>query len=111
MASLSADTSEFAGKTLEIMRKRSPLMMCVTLSQLRRAATLDIADCLRMERTMVRRCFEYGEVIEGVRALAIDKDHSPKWNPANLQEVSSEMIAGFFEPAWPDYAHPLRHLG
>jgi hypothetical protein len=92
------------------MQKKSPLMMCVTLSQLHRAATLDIADCLRMERTMVRRCFEHGEVIEGVRALAIDKDHSPVWNPANLHEVSSEMIAGFFEPAWPDYAHPLRHL-
>jgi len=110
LASLATDTGEFATKALASMQKKSPLMMCVTLSQLRRAATLDIADCLRMERTMVRRCFEHGEVIEGVRALAIDKDHSPKWNPANLQEVSSEMIAGFFEPAWPDYAHPLRHL-
>jgi enoyl-CoA hydratase/carnithine racemase len=80
------------------------------LSQLRRAASLDIADCLRMERTMVRRCFEHGEVIEGVRALAIDKDHSPTWNPSGLQDVTSEMIAGFFESAWPDYAHPLRHL-
>jgi enoyl-CoA hydratase/carnithine racemase len=110
MASLATDTGEFSTKALASMQKKSPLMMCVTLSQLRRAATLDIADCLRMERTMVRRCFEHGEVIEGVRALAIDKDHSPKWNPASLQEVTSEMIAGFFESAWPEYAHPLRHL-
>jgi enoyl-CoA hydratase/carnithine racemase len=110
MASLSADTSEFAGKTLEIMRKRSPLMMCVTLSQLRRAATMTIGDCLRMERTMVRRCFEHGEVIEGVRALAIDKDHAPKWNPATLAEVTPMMVERFFESAWPAYAHPLRSL-
>ena len=110
MKSLSADTSEFAGKTLEIMRKRSPLMMSVTLSQLRRAATMTIGECLRMERTMVRRCFEHGEVIEGVRALAIDKDHAPKWNPATLAEVTPEMVAHFFESAWPAYAHPLRAL-
>ena len=110
IASLSADTNEFAGKTLETMRKRSPLMMCVTLSQLRRAATMTIGDCLRMERTMVRRCFEHGEVIEGVRALAIDKDHAPKWNPATLAEVTPEMVERFFESAWPAYAHPLRSL-
>jgi hypothetical protein len=92
------------------MTKKSPLMMSVTLSQLRRAATLNIADCLRMERTMVRRCFEHGEVIEGVRALAIDKDHTPKWNPPTLEEVTPEMVEKFFDSAWPAYAHPLRDL-
>ena len=110
MASLASDTGEFAAKALETMKKKSPLMMCVTLSQLQRAATMDIADCLRMERTMVRRCFEHGEVIEGVRALAIDKDHSPRWNPATLEEISTAMVEGFFASAWPDYAHPLRDL-
>ncbi len=110
MASLSADSSEFAAKTLETMRKRSPLMMCVTLSQLRRAATMTIGDCLRMERTMVRRCFEHGEVIEGVRALAVDKDHAPKWNPTTLAEVTPAMVERFFDSSWPAYAHPLRSL-
>jgi hypothetical protein len=61
-----------------------------------------------MERTMVRRAFENGEVIEGVRALAIDKDHAPKWNPATLDQVTPEMVETFFNSAWPDYAHPLR---
>ncbi len=108
--SLAADDGEFARKTLATMNKRSPLMMCVTLSQIRRAATMDIADCLRMERTMVRRCFENGEVLEGVRALAIDKDHSPKWNPATLEDVTPAMVDRFFDSAWPAYAHPLREL-
>ncbi len=110
MDSLARDGSEFAARTLATMRKRSPLMMSVTLSQLRRAATLDIADCLRMERTMVRRCFEHGEVIEGVRALAIDKDHAPTWTPATLAEVTQDMVEHFFGSAWPDYAHPLKAL-
>jgi hypothetical protein len=110
MASLAGEAGEFASVALETMKKKSPLMMCVTLSQLQRAATMDIADCLRMERTMVRRCFEHGEVIEGVRALAIDKDHSPRWNPAMLEEVSAAMVEHFFASAGPDYAHPLRDL-
>ena len=111
LASLSTDDSEFAAKTIATMNKRSPLMMSVTLSQIRRAAHMDIADCLRMERTMVRRCFENGEVLEGVRALAIDKDHAPKWKPATLAEVTTDMVEHFFDSAWPAYAHPLRDLG
>lgn len=108
--SLTTDDSEFAQKTLATMNTRSPLMMCVTLKQIRLAASLGIADCLRMERTMVRRCFENGEVIEGVRALAIDKDHAPRWNPATLAEVTPAMVDRFFDSAWPAYAHPLRDL-
>lgn len=110
VASLEQDDSEFARKTLSVMRKRSPLMMCVTLAQLRRGATLDVADCLRMERTMVRRCFEHGEVLEGVRSVVIDKDNTPQWCVAGMEEVTDEMVARFFEPAWPAYAHPLRAL-
>lgn len=109
-ASLQKDSSDFAQKTLATMSKRSPLMMCVTLSQLRRGKTMSVADCLRMERVMVRRCFEHGEVLEGIRSVVIDKDNSPKWTPPALTEVTSEMVARFFEPAWPAYAHPLREL-
>ncbi|HEX7636602.1 MAG TPA: enoyl-CoA hydratase/isomerase family protein [Noviherbaspirillum sp.] len=109
-ASLAQDANPFAQKTLTAMNKRSPLMMCVTLSQLRRGAHMAMADCLRMERTIVRRCFEHGEVLEGVRAVVIDKDNAPKWNPATLEEVTPEMIAPFFATAWPPHAHPLRDL-
>lgn len=108
--SLEQDDDPFARKTLENMLKRSPLMVCVALEQIRRSATMELADCLRLERTMVRRCFEHGEVVEGIRALAIDKDHAPQWHPASLEEVTDEMVARFFEPAWPDDAHPLRTL-
>jgi hypothetical protein len=108
MQSLSKDTSDFAQKTLALMQKRSPLMMCVTLEQIRRSKNMSLADCLRMERNLVRRCFEHGEVIEGVRALVIDKDHQPKWQPSQLSEVATAMVQRFFEPAWPDYAHPLK---
>lgn len=110
MASLAGDSSEFAQKSLAAMKLRSPLMMCVTHELLVRGAQQGVAGCLRMERNLVRRNFEHGEVLEGVRALVIDKDNRPAWNPATLDEVTGEMVARFFEPCWPEWAHPLRHL-
>jgi enoyl-CoA hydratase/carnithine racemase len=110
MASLEGDSDPFAQKALSAMRQRSPLMMCVTREMLARGASLGVADCLRMERALVRRSFEHGEVLEGVRALVIDKDNAPKWNPPALSEVTPEMVARFFEPVWPAWAHPLRDL-
>ena len=109
-SSLAQDDDPFAQKTLATLLKRSPLMICVSLEQIRRSAKMELADCLRLERTMVRRCFEHGETVEGIRALVIDKDNAPQWRPASLQEVTAEMIAPFFTSAWPDYAHPLRDL-
>jgi enoyl-CoA hydratase/carnithine racemase len=110
MAALAGDADPFAQQALAMMRQRSPLMMCVTRALLDRAAGLGVADCLRMERSLVRRNFEHGEVLEGVRALVIDKDNDPQWNPPALDAVTPAMVARFFEPVWPDYAHPLRHL-
>jgi enoyl-CoA hydratase/carnithine racemase len=107
---LAQDGNPFAQKTLALMQQRSPLMMCVTLAQIRRSAEMNVADCLRMERTMVRRCFEHGEVLEGIRARVIDKDNKPQWTLATLDAVTPDMIEQFFKPAWPDYAHPLRAL-
>jgi enoyl-CoA hydratase/carnithine racemase len=110
MASLAGDDAPFAQKALNAMRQRSPLMMCVTRELLLRGASLNVADCLRLERSLVRRNFEHGEVLEGVRALVIDKDNAPQWNPPSLDLVTDAMVARFFTPVWPAHAHPLRHL-
>jgi enoyl-CoA hydratase/carnithine racemase len=110
ISSLAREDSEFAQRTLAVMKKRSPLMMWVTLEQLRRSARMTVAECLRMERNMVRRCFEHGEVLEGVRALVIDKDNAPRWNPPSLDQVTSQMVNSFFDAPWPAHAHPLRDL-
>ncbi len=107
---LEAVNSIFSNKVLKTLKKKSPLMMCVTLSQIRRAKNLSLSDCLRMERNMVRRCFENGQIIEGIRAMVIDKDHMPRWSPAKVSDVSNEMIDIFFDKCWPDYAHPLKEL-
>jgi enoyl-CoA hydratase/carnithine racemase len=110
MASLARDGGAFAQAALAAMKLRSPLMMCVTREMLVRAVGMDVATCLRMERGLIRRNFDHGEVLEGVRALVIDKDNAPVWNPAALDDVSVEMVEAFFAPVWPAHAHPLRAL-
>lgn len=110
MMSLARDGGAFAQAALAAMKLRSPLMMSVTREMLMRAVGLSVADCLRMERSLVRRNFDHGEVLEGVRALVIDKDNAPAWNPAALDDVTVEMVEAFFAPVWPAHAHPLREL-
>ncbi|MFC5499913.1 enoyl-CoA hydratase/isomerase family protein [Caenimonas terrae] len=114
-AALAADGSPWALETLDAVRKRSPLMQCVTLEQLRRGRTMALADVLRMERDMVRHCFHLraageGETVEGIRALAIDKDNRPNWRPARVEEVDPQEVMAFFASPWPAHAHPLRAL-
>jgi enoyl-CoA hydratase/carnithine racemase len=115
VAALEADGSPWAAETAEAVRKRSPLMQCVTLEQLRRGRTMALADVLRMERDMVRHCFHLrpgreSETVEGIRALAIDKDNRPDWKPARVEEVDPQEVAAFFDSPWPAHAHPLRFL-
>jgi enoyl-CoA hydratase/carnithine racemase len=113
--SLRADDSAFARHVLETLGKRSPLMMVVTLEQVRRARHMTLADDLRMERDLVRHCFHLrsgpaSETVEGIRALAIAKDHSPQWKPPRIEDVTPTMVAEFFTSPWPPFAHPLRFL-
>lgn len=117
---LEAATSDaWAQETAAVLRKRSPLMLHVVLEQIRRARSMGLADDLRMERDLVRHCFDMAhlgrrgatsETVEGVRALAIDKDHNPRWNPARIEDITPEMVAPFFISPWPAWAHPLRTL-
>lgn len=107
MRSLAGDADPFARHTAELMRQRSPLLLCVTLEQLRRGRTMTLAECLRMERAMMHHCFAHPDAMEGIRAAIIDKDNRPQWQPATIEEVSKDMVQRFFAPVWSDEAHPL----
>lgn len=112
--SLEADPSQWAKDTAAALRKRSPLMLHVVLEQIRRARTMNISDDLRMERDLVRHCFYLrpgqSETVEGIRALAVDKDHQPQWSPARIEDVPESLWESFFESPWPAHSHPLAML-
>ena len=106
----SAAYHDWARHTLKMMAARSPLMMAVTARQLERGRAMELADCFRMELGMVLHCFEQGDFREGVRAVLVDKDNAPRWNPPRLEDVTEEMIAAFFLDAWAGSTHPLADL-
>ena len=115
ISTLESGDGEWAKATAVTLRHRSPLMLHVVLEQVRRARGLGLADNLRMERGMVHRCFHLrpgatSETVEGIRALAVDKDHQPRWNPEHIEEVGRGQVAPFFESPWTAQEHPLRDL-
>ena len=112
---LEKSPDRWALKTAATLRKRSPLMLHVVLEQIRRARGLSLADDLRMERDMVHQCFHLragvqSETVEGIRALAVDKDYAPRWNPARIEDVKPGMADAYFVSPWSAGEHPLRDL-
>jgi enoyl-CoA hydratase len=98
LAALDAEASEWATKLAIRMRKMSPLSLKVSLRQLDLGAALSIEDGLRMEFRLVQRCMAGDDFFEGIRAVLIDKDHAPKWNPATLDAATDAMVQRYFAP-------------
>jgi len=112
---LEAASDTWSQETAQVLRHRSPLMLHVVLQQIRKARHMGLADDLRMERDMVHHCFHLrptasSETVEGIRALAVDKDHTPRWQPARIEEVNPSEVDAFFVSPWPADAHPLARL-
>lgn len=91
-----ADSHEWAMTTANLMQTRSPLAMAVTLQMLRRGRHLRLEQCFALELHLDRQWFARGDLIEGVRALIIDKDKNPQWNPPTLRELDAGHVESFF---------------
>jgi enoyl-CoA hydratase/carnithine racemase len=75
-----------------------------------RAAHLTLAQTFRLEYIVALHVAAHGDFAEGIRALLIDKDRSPHWNPATLAQADARWAEAFFVSPWPESAHPLADL-
>lgn len=83
----------------QILRTVCPTSLKVTFRQLSLGSKMNSLDeCIQMEYLLGFHFLHDRDFGEGVRALLIDKDNAPKWNPANVEDVSSERVLSFFEP-------------
>jgi enoyl-CoA hydratase/carnithine racemase len=114
LESLAAETrpeyADWADATAKLLHSRSPTMLCVTLRQLQLGKSMTLGACFRMELGIGRHCFEQGDFLEGVRALLIDKDKSPRWTPSRIEDVTDAMVDPFFRSPWTAGTHPLSSL-
>ncbi|HWA44223.1 MAG TPA: enoyl-CoA hydratase/isomerase family protein [Hypericibacter adhaerens] len=99
MASLAADPGAFAQSVLATLSTRSPTSMALTFRLLREGRRQAFEDCIRREWGIVSRMDEHSDFAEGVRALLVDKDNRPRWNPPHLDQVREDVITRYFEPA------------
>jgi len=98
-AKLESDASPWAQKQLAALMKLSPLSMAITLEQLRRCANRSFEDTMTIEYRMAQHAMRSDhDFFEGVRALLIDKDQNPRWNPPTLEGVTRDMVEAHFEP-------------
>lgn len=113
LASLQSEQEEgardWAEEVIGMMRERSPLSMAVSLEVVARAEG-SMADCLRRDLDLTRSMFEFGDVIEGVRARIIDKDNRPVWRITRIEDVTRADVERMFVSPWCAGAHPLRAL-
>jgi enoyl-CoA hydratase len=88
--------SDFAARTAAGMRAKSPTSMNLAFEQVRRGATMDFEDAMKTEFRIVSRIGDGHDFFEGVRALLIDKDNQPRWQPASLEAVDRAKIEHHF---------------
>jgi enoyl-CoA hydratase len=98
-AALADDGSEWAAKELATLRTKSPQTMKVALKLLMHGAHMqDFADEMRQEYAVAAHVVQRHDFIEGVRAVIVDKDNAPRWDPATPEGVTDHMIDTIFAP-------------
>jgi enoyl-CoA hydratase len=90
--------AEWAGKSAATIRTKSPLSLKLALAQVRHGQSYDFATCMRTEFRIVSRVIQDHDFYEGVRAVIVDKDNKPRWQPSTLAAVSAAEVERHFAP-------------
>ncbi len=99
LAALEADGGEWAEKELATLHGKSPQTCKVALRQLKEGGEMhDFAAQMTQEYAIGSRVVQMHDFIEGVRALIVDKDNSPKWDPPTPEAVTDDWIDAIFAP-------------
>ena len=92
---------QWAQETAAVIRTKSPLSLKLALAQVRRGKHWDFETCMRMEFRIVSRVIHGHDFYEGVRAVIVDKDNTPRWRPSTLPDVDEAEVERHFAPLGP----------
>jgi enoyl-CoA hydratase len=96
----------WAGGVAATIRAKAPLSLKIALAQMMRGRHWSFAECMQAEFRIVSRVVYGHDFYEGIRAVIIDKDNRPRWEPATLAEVTAETVEGHFAPLESELALP-----
>lgn len=95
------EENKWIGPVLKGLKRSSPTGLKITLRSIQDGRKQTLEKCLKKEFRLtmnITRSMISGDLYEGIRALAIDKDNTPKWEPATVAEVTKEKLDLVFEP-------------
>jgi enoyl-CoA hydratase len=98
LAALAKEGTEWAETTRATLVRMSPTSLKVTLRQLRQCRSRPYDEVVRIEYRLSQSVTAHPDFREGIRAVLLDKDQRPRWNPATLAEVRDEAVEAFFAP-------------
>lgn len=111
LLNLSSHEDPWLQRASKTLSAGSPGSARLTFTLLQKSKHASLAEVYRIEWNAGLVCASDGDFAEGIRALLIDKDKQPKWNPATLKEATAEWVEKFIRPVVPPNQHPLRNLG
>lgn len=97
-AEASGPDGEWAAETRALLLTKSPTSLKVTLRQLIVGRDYDLEQALALEYRLTQHFMAGHDFYEGVRAVVVDKDQNPRWQPATLAEVTDGAVTGYFAP-------------
>lgn len=98
LAAAGVNGNEWAQQILNLIKTRSPTSLHVTFRQIEEGRSLEMDQCMQMEYRILSRMLENHDFYEGVRALLVDKDNAPVWEPAKIEDVTPAMVDAYFAP-------------
>jgi len=96
--SLAGSDQDWAQEALRTIRRASPTSLKITLRQLRGGRGLGLAEMFRIEYRLAVRCTAGHDFPEGVRAILVDKDNAPRWQPDRLEALDAAAVEAYFAP-------------
>lgn len=95
---LESDKTPWGTEVAEIIKTKSPTSLKITLHALQEAIDLEFDECMQMEYRITSQMVEQPDFFEGIRAIVIEKDQKPKWQPSTLKSVTHADIEKYFLP-------------
>lgn len=101
---LRASSNDFAKEIIEILAKKSPTSLQVSLHAMQQGKQLTFDECMRQEYRLTYHFLQGYDFLEGIRAVIIDKDQKPTWKPASLEKVTLQEVEKYFSPVTQELA-------
>lgn len=98
LQTLATFDNPFTQEVIQTLYKKSPTSLKVTLQAFLLGEKLSFDECMRQDFRLTSRFLEGHDFYEGIRAIIIDKDQKPHWQPDTLEKVTSDIVESYFQP-------------